>query len=169
MNFRLVKCGRDRKHTTHKPQRGSSGKERVNNSRILRGSQREMFFRRPPATPSIKEGLRLLNLFQMNFFFSFTSSKREGISFPADGALEGSKRKAKQRVSPGSKNLEKNSKSARTNKSLRTRTRSRFRRDALSRLVRITNVESKSLSTHTRTQKERERERGREIFCRIFS
>ena len=37
------------------------------------------------------------------FFFSFTSSKREGISFPADGALEGSKRKAKQRVSPGSK------------------------------------------------------------------
>ena len=103
------------------------------------------------------------------FFFSFTSSKREGISFPADGALEGSKRKAKQRVSPGSKNLEKNSKSARTNKSLRTLTRSRFRRDALSRLDRITNVESKSLSTHTRTQKERERERGREIFCRIFS
>ena len=108
-------------------------------------------------------------IFQMIFFFSFTSSKREGISFPADGALEGSKRKAKQRVSPGSKNLEKNSKSARTNKSLRTLTRSRFRRDALSRLDRITNVESKSLSTHTRTQKERERERGREIFCRIFS
>ena len=106
-------------------------------------------------------------IFQMTFFFSFTSSKREGISFPADGALEGSKRKAKQRVSPGSKNLEKNSKSARTNKSLRTLTRSRFQRDALSRLDRITNVESKSLSTHTRTQKEREK--GREIFCRIFS
>ena len=103
-------------------------------------------------------------IFQMNFFFSFTSSKREGISFPADGALEGSKRKAKQRVSPGSKNLEKNSKSARTNKSLRTLTRSRFRRDALSRLDRITNVESKSLSTHAHKRRERERERERDLL-----
>ena len=105
-----------------------------------------------------------------NDFFSFTSSKREGISFPADGALEGSKRKAKQRVSPGSKNLEKNSKSARTNKSLRTLTRSRFQRDALSRLDRITIVESKSLSTHTRTQKEREREReGERSFVEFLA
>ena len=109
-------------------------------------------------------------IFQMTFFFSFTSSKREGISFPADGALEGSKRKAKQRVSPGSKNLEKNSKSARTNKSLRTLTRSRFRRDALSRLDRITIVESKSLSTHTRTQKERERAReGERSFVEFLA
>ena len=116
-----------------------------------------------------KGGSSTFDFFQM-IFFSFTSSKREGISFPTDGALEGSKRKAKQRVSPGSKNLEKNSKSARTNKSLRTLTRSGFQRDALSRLDRITIVESKSLSTHTRTQKEREREReGERSFVEFLA
>ena len=169
MNFRLVKCGRDRKHTTHKPQRGSSGKERVNNSRILRGSQREMFFRRPPATPSIKEGLRLLNLFQMIFFFHLLPQNEKVFPFLRTEPLRAQSEKLSKESLRAQKNLEKNSKSARTNKSLRTLTRSRFQRDALSRLDRITIVESKSLSTHTRTQKERERERGREIFCRIFS
>ena len=51
-------------------------------------------------------------IFQMIFFFSFTSSKREGISFPADGALEGSKQKAKQRVSQGSKKISKRTRKA---------------------------------------------------------
>ena len=161
MNFRLVKCGRDRKHTTHKPQRGSSGKERVNNSRILRGSQREMFFRRPPATPSIKEGLRLLNLFQMIFFsFHLLPQNEKVFPFLRTEPLRAQSEKLSKESLRAQKNLEKNSKSARTNKSLRTLTRSRFRRDALSRLDRITNVESKSLSTHAHKRREREGERS---------
>ena len=103
-------------------------------------------------------------IFQMTFFFSFTSSKREGISFLRTEPLRAQSEKLSKESLRAKKNLEKNSKSARTNKSLRTLTRSRFRRDALSRLDRITNVESKSLSTHTRTQKERKRERQRDLL-----
>ena len=164
MNFRLVKCGRDRKHTTHKPQRGSSGKERVNNSRILRGSQREMFFRRPPATPSIKEGLKLLNFFRMIFSFHSLPPNEKVFPFLRTEPLRAQSEKLSKESLRANKKLEKNSKSARTNKSLRTLTRSRFRRDALSRLVRITNVESKSLR-HTHAQKlERKRERERDLL-----
>ena len=107
-----------------------------------------------------------------NDFFSFHLLPQNEKVFPflRTEPLRAQSEKLSKESLRAQKNLEKNSKSARTNKSLRTLTRSRFRRDALSRLDRITIVESKSLSTHTRrTQKERERERGREIFCRIFS
>ena len=120
MNFRLVKCGRDRKHTTHKPQRGSSGKERVNNSRILRGSQREMFFRRPPATPSIKEGLRLLIyiFFQVKFCsFHLLPKKNEKVfPFLRTEPLRAQNEKLSKESFLAWTNLEKNSKSERHSK-----------------------------------------------------
>ena len=107
-----------------------------------------------------------------NDFFSFHLLPQNEKVFPflRTEPLRAQSEKLSKESLRAQKNLEKNSKSARTNKSLRTLTRSRFQRDALSRLDRITIVESKSLSTHTRTQKERERqrERRREIFCRIF-
>ena len=101
----------------------------------------------------------------MNFCsFHLLPKKREGISFPTDGALEGSKRKAKQRVPFWLSQISKTTRkvSAIANKSLWIHMRSRFRREALSGLDRITNVESKSLSTHTHAHNKGERER--EIF-----
>ena len=172
MNFRLVKCGRDRKHTTHKPQRGSSGKERVNNSRILRGSQREMFFRRPPATPSIKEGLRLLNLFQM-ICFSFHLLPHNEKVFPflrTEPLRAQSEKLSKESLRAQTISKRTRKVSAIAKKSLWIHMRSRFRREALSGLDRITNVESKSLSTHTHAHKRREKEReGERSFVEFLA
>ena len=118
-----------------------------------------------------KGGSSTFESFSNDFFFHLLPQNEKVFPFLRTEPLRAQSEKLSKESLRAQKNLEKNSKSARTNKSLRTLTRSRFQRDALSRLDRITIVESKSLSTHTRTQKEREREssRGREIFCRIFS
>ena len=107
-----------------------------------------------------------------NDFFSFHLLPQNEKVFPflRTEPLRAQSEKLSKESLRAQKNLEKNSKSARTNKSLRTLTRSRFQRDALSRLDRITIVESKSLSTHTRTQKEREREReGERSFVEFLA
>ena len=109
-------------------------------------------------------------IFQMIFSFHLLSQNEKVFPFLRTEPLRAQSEKPNKESLRAQKNLEKNSKSARTNKSLRTLTRSRFRRDALSRLDRITNVESKFLSTHTRTQKEREREReGERSFVEFLA
>ena len=105
----------------------------------------------------------------MIFSFHLLSQNEKVFPFLRTEPLRAQSEKLSKESLRAQKNLEKNSKSARTNKSLRTLTRSRFRRDALSRLVRITNVESKSLR-HTHAHKIREKEReGERSFVEFLA
>ena len=116
-----------------------------------------------------KGGSSTFDFFQMIFFHLLPQNEKV-FPFLRTEPLRAQSEKLSKESLWAQNNLEKNSKSARTNKSLRTLTRSRFQRDALSRLDRITIVESKSLSTHTHAHKRREKEReGERSFVEFLA